>query len=737
MVDNTPAKACKVRFEAATLKKLLKFGILVTLAFGLGYIHYRYVSTIHENVTHFSHLSETEREMSFYSESAFYYSFYKTLVEERPFIAGVSKLMNDQTVEYPDEVNAFNRFNIHPEVLIGSLYRYLEPWLNHTRQCHLVARGEGLEPVESCVGVGQPVMFYLEGVWWLAGLTVAALFLHATALSETVLGGLLAVAQYFANHAEATRVQWVPNQRENMAAPLLLLQAWLLSAQLRPRQRDTNVSLQVSVLILNCLCLLFWQFTQFIFLVQTAIFFVMEQLKVISTKTLCVFLHSHFCGLHMAVLILHGNDMLKSSMYASFFLVVSAYCLFFSGFRVTVKNNVDLVVETCLVLLRTCIVICASVYLKFFISDFLGVQEDNHVWDILYSKLSDYKNFHTLLYTCSKEFDFLPMSTVKNLTKTLLVPFALTSIINVCNFWIKNAFVKLKEMEDKSVKMDKDSDTEDSGIENTEIEKRTPESNEKVQFECEDGLVRFLKLLRVDAAIFFNVSQLVVYGVMAALVMRLKLLFTTQLCVVSSLVMNTKYYILPKRYTRYVPLCWALCALPLAYMLAANTAEELSYIDEYSNLPLEELLSFIRTSTSARAAFAGTLPTLAAVALSTRRAIVAHPHYEHSPARQRAYSVLKAYGRFSSHELYQELSKLKASYLIVEDVYCYGQSSSGCSLPALWDAEAPWLAARPRLCARLLSAPAQHFYPVFRNRRYAVLRLHDVSVRYMPRSFDT
>lgn len=229
--------------------------------FLVSFFHYKYVSFLFENDRNFSHLSDLEREMSLRTEMGFYYSYYKTIVEEKPFVAGISKLIYDRIVEYPKEVNAFNRFNIHPEVwiviciniakgkfavckcnllvywfeisfflnitvsmysltdrqsistvwltykrgaiqlyqpthlglykvnsqlqvLVGALYRYLEPWLNTTsyRECFLVNRGEGYEPVQSCVGLGHPIFFYLEAVWVFAGINVAALFLHALEL---------------------------------------------------------------------------------------------------------------------------------------------------------------------------------------------------------------------------------------------------------------------------------------------------------------------------------------------------------------------------------------------------------------------------------------------------------------------------------------------------------------------------------------------------------------------------
>ena len=58
----------------------------------------------------------------------FYYSYYKTIVEEKTFASGISKIMYDQLVEYPKDVNAFNRFNINPEVSL-MFYIYIYFWV--------------------------------------------------------------------------------------------------------------------------------------------------------------------------------------------------------------------------------------------------------------------------------------------------------------------------------------------------------------------------------------------------------------------------------------------------------------------------------------------------------------------------------------------------------------------------------------------------------------------------------
>ena len=56
-------------------------------------------------------------------------------------------------------------------------------------------------------------------------------------------------------------------------------------------------------------------------------------------------------------------------------------------------------------------------------------------------------------------------------------------------------------------------------------------------------------------------------------------------------------------------------------------------IGEYNNPQGEELVLWIQSHTHQSAVFAGTMPTMATVLLTTGRAVVNHPHYEQAGLR--------------------------------------------------------------------------------------------------------
>ncbi|XP_033049379.1 probable C-mannosyltransferase DPY19L1 [Trachypithecus francoisi] len=115
-------------------------------------------------------------------------------------------IMNDKVIEYPLVINTLKRFNLYPEVILASWYRIYTKIMDligiQTKICWTVTRGEGLSPIESCEGLGDPACFYVAVIFILNGLMMALFFIYGTYLSGSRLGGLVTVLCFFFNHGE-------------------------------------------------------------------------------------------------------------------------------------------------------------------------------------------------------------------------------------------------------------------------------------------------------------------------------------------------------------------------------------------------------------------------------------------------------------------------------------------------------------------------------------------------------
>uniref|UniRef100_A0A8D3CXZ1 Dpy-19-like 1, like (H. sapiens) n=1 Tax=Scophthalmus maximus TaxID=52904 RepID=A0A8D3CXZ1_SCOMX len=552
-----------------------------------GYLHWLHLSQLFENDRHFSHLSNLEKEMAFRTEMGLYYSYYKTIIEAPSFLDGVHLVMNDRLTEYPLVINTLKRFNLYPEVVLASWYRIYTGVMGYfgipTKMCWSINRGDGLTPVDSCEGMGDPAYFYVTCVFMLNGVMMSLFFIYGSYLSGSRLGGVVTTMCFFFNHGESTRVMWTPPLRESFAYPFLVLQMLLLTYILR---KTTMVALGVS----NLCFMLPWQFAQFVLLTQI-------------TLAVCFIL-------------MFGNSMLLTSFYASSLISIWA-----------------------------------------------------HISGLIKSKFTSYRDFHTLMYTCAAEFDFMELETPLRYLKTLLLPINLLVVVLVAG---------------------------------------------RVSLPKGFGLY-----LEKEMGEYL---QLVAFALLAVLIMRLKLFLTPHMCIMASLICSKQVFGWIGEKCKNQIVVFAVMAV-MAVQGLANLQAQWAIIGEFSNLPQEELLDWIQDNTGPDSVFAGAMPTMASVKLSTGRPIVNHPHYEDAGLRSRTKLVYSMYSRMSGETVKRNLMKLGVDFFVLEDSWCTRRTRPGCSMPEIWDIEDPQNIGKIPLCTHISRNSRRHFTTVFSNDIYKVLEV--------------
>ncbi|XP_074540076.1 dpy-19-like 1, like [Halichoeres trimaculatus] len=670
-----------------TPSALLKLGFTLLLAALAGFLHWHHLTQLFENDRHFSHLSNLEKEMAFRTEMGLYYSYYKTIIEAPSFLDGLHMVMNDRLTEYPLIINTLKRFNLYPEVVLASWYRAYTGVMAFlgipTKMCWSINRGEGLTPVDSCEGMGDPAYFYVTCVFLLNGAMMSLFFIYGAYLSGSRLGGIVTTLCFFFNHGESTRVMWTPPLRESFAYPFLVLQMLLLTYILRTRSpsRTAMVALGIS----NLCFMLPWQFAQFVLLTQVASLFASYILGYLGAAKMQSILVTHMITLGVCFVLMFGNSMLLTSFYASSLVSIWAIIALKDRFAQVFKPGILLWVMQGLAWFGS------TVLLKFMLSTVLCASDDAHISGLIKSKFTSYKDFHTLMYTCAAEFDFIELETPVRYLKTLLLPVNLLVVALIAWKTLQDVVRFLRDSGKTSARAD---DADESGG------SETTGKGEMV----------------------YHSLQLVAFAVLAVLIMRLKLFLTPHMCIMASLICSRQLFGWIGEKLKHQTAVFVVLAI-MAIQGVANLRAQWGIIGEFSNLPQEELLDWIQANTPTDAVFAGAMPTMASVKLSTSRPIVNHPHYEDAGLRERTKLVYSMYSRMSGETVKRNLMKLGVDFFVLEDSWCTRRTRPGCSMPEIWDIEDPQNVGKVPLCTHMSRNSRPHFTTVFSNDIYKVLKV--------------
>ncbi|XP_004385369.1 probable C-mannosyltransferase DPY19L2 [Trichechus manatus latirostris] len=643
----------------------------------VGFLHWIHLITLFENDRHFSHLSSLEREMTFRTEMGLYYSYFKTIVEAPSFLEGLWMIMNDRLTEYPLVINTVKRFHLYPEVIIASCYRTFVGIMNlfglETKTCWNVTRVQPLNEVQSCEGLGDPACFYVGVIFILNGVMMGLFFIYGTYLSGTQVGGLITVLCYFFNHGEATRVMWTPPLRESFSYPFLVLQMYFLTYILR----TSNICRKyyIALCLSNVAFMLPWQFAQFILFTQIASLFPMYVVGYIEPHKFQKIIYMNMISVLLCFILMFGNPMYLSSYYSSSLLMTWAIIL--------KRNKIQRLgaSELNFWLIQGCVWWFGTIILKFLTSKILGVSDHIRLSDLIAARILRYTDFDTLIYTCAPEFDFMEKATPLRYTKTFLLPVVMVITCLIFKKIARDILCVLSA--------------------NTFLRKQLLENGELV----------------------FHTLQLLAFTALAILIMRLKLFLTPHMCIMASLICSRRLFGWLFYRVRFENVIFGILTV-MSIQGCANLHNQWSIIGEFNNLPQEELIQWIKYNTRPDAVFAGAMPTMASVKLSTLHPIVNHPHYEDADLRARTKIVYSTYSRKSAKEVRDKLLELHVNYYVLEEAWCVVRTKPGCSMLEIWDVEDPSNAANPPLCSILLKDGRPYFTTVFQNSMYRVLKVN-------------
>ncbi|XP_037532437.1 dpy-19-like 1, like [Nematolebias whitei] len=623
-----------------------------------------------------------------HGDTGLYYSYYKTIIEAPSFLDGLHMIMNDRLTEHPLVINTLKRFNLYPEVVLASWYRMYSGVMSYlgipTKMCWSINRGEGLSAVDSCEGLGDPAYFYVACVFLLNGVMMSLFFIYGAYLSGSRLGGIVTAVCFFFNHGESTRVMWTPPLRESFAYPFLVLQMLLLTYILRTRKpsRTAMVALGVS----NLCFMLPWQFAQFVLLTQVASLFASYILGYLAAAKMQSILVTHMVTLGVCFVLMFGNSMLLTSFYASSLISIWVVIALRDRFIQLFKPGIVIWV------MQGVAWVSSTVVLKCVLSTVFGASDDAHISGLIKSKFTNYNDFHTLMYTCAAEFDFMEFQTPVRYLKTLLLPVTLLVVAVVAGVTVRDVLRRLRHEAKTSAKTE-DDDDEAAGSD-------TAEKGELV----------------------YHSLQLVAFAVLAVLIMRLKLFLTPHMCIMASLICSKQLFGWNGEKSKQQAVVVAVMAM-MAVQGVANLQAQWAIIGEFSNVPQEELLDWIQGNTRTASVFAGAMPTMASVKLSTGRPVVNHPHYEDAGLRERTKLVYSMYSRMSGEAVQRNLMKLGVDFFILEDSWCTRRTRPGCSMPEIWDIEDPENVGRIPFCTHMSRNSRPYFTTVFSNDIYKVLKV--------------
>ena len=418
---------------------------------------------------------------------------------------------------------------------------------------------------------------------------------------------------------------------------------------------------------------------------------------------------------HVKTVVLR-NEMILNHASITWLLLAKAFLLFFATFNLIVSFAVK-------------------------------QKDDAHISEILKAKFTDFQNFHTLMYTCAREFDFMELEVIRNTSMTLLFPTAiLVAFILLCQLLTFLFMSLLRDMtfQGPSISSEGDASSADErdaslstsiSAKQSKKGKRAASSAASAQNDPNDSAVFVSTAATLPPTppapeMVFVLIQFIFYTLLAVLIMRLKCFWTPMLCLLMGLLPSKKICPWQEVMTPNIQVGFFGFLLALSAIGGKkNLDHQLGILGEYNNNPMEEMLEFVKASTTSDAVFGGPMPTMASIKLITNRPIVNHPHYEDAGLRSRTMKVYTVASRKPMAEIHAEIAAMSVDYVIIDNLWCTGSSSRGCTTSGIWDVVDEANRGKEPACKKLIengSSGLPYFKMVFQNNAYTILQVQPI-----------
>lgn len=344
------------------------------------------------NVVSLSSPSQVVREGVLFSENAFYYAHYADAVAAPPGAAWLAAATHDARSEWGHEINAVQRFNLTPELLLAALYRVLGT--------------AGLNRLD----------FYAAAtcLWFGVGAAAAVALVQRTGRSS--IAAAAALAALAAAFVHASRIELHIALRENFGMPALFLVLLVLADVLdraRLARRDA-AALVAAVTVF----LLVWQFASFLMFTLVGCLAVVYALQLVARPLLLQILALFGAALGLFALLMMGSAPMYT--YRSLFFATGLSLALSSAALGGADDTTSLAARGA-VFVRRCVAFALVSALTFAALKFLTASDDDgHIFDVLLVRLglrAHGERFQVRIYTTQAEFDGPTWSVFESMTK--------------------------------------------------------------------------------------------------------------------------------------------------------------------------------------------------------------------------------------------------------------------------------------------------------------------------------